>query len=189
MVNGHQRRDSRALILSAARLEFGKRGYAGGRVNRIALGAGVNKQLIFYYFGSKAGLFRSVVESASRDMATPSDAAGAPAGPLDRLRALLEGASRAFTANADLLRATIMAAETAEGTRAPLAEHLGQLRETVRLLVSDAQGLGYVRDDLDPDAVAHVAVALVVGPVLLPGTGGDGRLRSGIDLLVRGLAW
>jgi AcrR family transcriptional regulator len=145
--------------------------------------------LIFYYFGSKAGLFRSVVESASRDMATPPDTASRSAGPLDRLRTLLESASRTFAANADLLRATVIASEAEQGAHAPLAEQLRQLREAVRLVVSDAQGLGYVRDDVDPDVVAHMAVALVVGPVLLPDNSGDGRLQSQIDLLIRGLAW
>jgi TetR/AcrR family transcriptional regulator len=161
-------------------------------VDRIARGAGVNKQLIFYYFGSKAGLFRSVVESTSHDLATSPGPAALPAGPLDRLRTLLEHASRTLEANADLLRATVIGAEAEERARAPLAEQLRQLREAVqavRALISDAQGLGYVRDDVDPDVVAHLAVTLVVGPVLLPAMGGDGRLRSEIDFLTRGLAW
>jgi len=188
-VSGRQRRDSRALILSAARLEFGKRGYAGGRVERIARGAGVNKQLIFYYFRSKAGLFQAVVEAASRDIAEHAGTAGASAGPLDQLRAVLDGTRRTLAANADLLRATVIASETDDGTQAPLAENLARLRETIRALVSEAQGLGYVRDDVDPDVVAHMAVALVVGPVLLQGAGDHGHLPAEIDLLVRGLAW
>jgi AcrR family transcriptional regulator len=158
-------------------------------VDRIAREAGVNKQLIYYYFGSKAGLFQSVVESASQDMATRPGAAVLPTGPLDRLRALLESAGRTFADNADLLRATVIGAGAEEGTGAPLAGQLGQLRETVRVLVSDAQGLGFVRDDVDADVVAHLAAALVVGPALLPGAGGDGQLRGEIDLLIRGLAW
>ena len=188
-MSGQQKRDSRALILSAARLEFGKRGYAGGRVERIARGAGVNKQLIFYYFRSKAGLFQAVVQAASRDIAAHAGMAGASAGPLDQLRAVLEGTRRTLAANADLLRATAIASETDDGTRAPLVENLGRLRETIRVLVSDAQGLGFVRDDVDPVVVAHMAVALVVGPVLLPGAGDNGQLPAEIDLLVRGLAW
>ena len=186
IVGGHERRDSRGLILSAARQEFGQRGYAGGRVDRIARGAGVNKQLIFYYFGSKAGLFRAVVEAASWGMAADPGASG---GPLDQLRTVLERTSSAFTANADLLGATVIASEADEGSRAPLVEHLARLGETIRALVSDAQGLGYVRDDVDPGVVARMAVAIVVGSVVLSGASGDRRLRSEIDLLIRGLAW
>lgn len=188
-MSGETRRDSRGLILSAARQEFGQQGYAGGRVDRIARRAGVNKQLIFYYFGSKAGLFQAVVESASRDIASDAGAAGLSGGPLDQLRALLERAFNTLAANADLLRATVVASETGEGSRALWAEHLAQLGETIRALVSDAQGLGYVRDDVDPAIVAHTAVATVVGSVVLPGASGDRRPLGEIDLLIRGLAW
>lgn len=183
------KRDSRGLILSAARLEFGQRGYAGGRVNRIAGSAGVNKQLIFYYFGSKAGLFKAVVESASRDLAPEGDAETGASGPLEQLRALLESAFTSLTANADLLRATVLVSEPGEGSRAPLAGQLARWAERIRGLVSDAQGLGYVRDDVDPAMVAHLTVATVVGSAVLPGASGLHRLRSEIDLLIRGLAW
>ena len=188
-MTAEDRRDSKGLILASARQEFGQRGYAGGRVDRIARQAGVNKQLIFYYFGSKAGLFKVVVESASRDMASSAGAAGLSGGPLDQLRAVLENAFNALAANADLLRATLVASETSHGSRAPLAEQLVRLGEVIRALVSDAQGLGYVRDDVDPGVVAHMAVATVVGSVVLPEASDDPRLRSEIDLLVRGLAW
>lgn len=188
-MTGEAKRNSKVLILSAARQEFGQRGYAGGRVDRIARRAGVNKQLIFYYFRSKAGLFRAVVESAALDMATDPGATRSSGGPLDRLRALLEGTFSALAANADLLRATVVASETEEGSRAPLTEQLARLGETIRALVTDAQGLGYVRDDVDPGAVARMAAAMVVGSVVLPGASGDRRLRSEIDLLIRGLAW
>lgn len=54
---------TRARILEAAAAEFGAKGYAAARVGGIAERAGVNKQLISYYFGGKEGLYR---ELASR---------------------------------------------------------------------------------------------------------------------------
>jgi len=48
---------SRLIILDAAREEFAGHGLAGARVDRIAERAGVNKRLIYYYFGGKDGLF------------------------------------------------------------------------------------------------------------------------------------
>ena len=57
------RRDSRQLIVQAAGREFGRHGFAGARVALIAHPAGVNKQLIFYYFHSKAGLFEAILRS------------------------------------------------------------------------------------------------------------------------------
>lgn len=53
---------SQAAILAAARDEFSEHGFAGGRVDRIAERAGVNKRLIYYYFGNKDDLFLSVLE-------------------------------------------------------------------------------------------------------------------------------
>ena len=51
---------SRERILAAAVVEFGDKGFAGARVGEIAARAGVNVQLISYYFGGKAGLYREL---------------------------------------------------------------------------------------------------------------------------------
>ncbi|WP_326837697.1 TetR family transcriptional regulator [Amycolatopsis rhabdoformis] len=48
---------TKARILEAAKAEFAKLGYAAARVGEIAARAGVNKQLISYYFGGKEGLY------------------------------------------------------------------------------------------------------------------------------------
>lgn len=50
-------------LIDAAFDEFSARGLAGARVSDIAARAGVNKQLITYYFGGKAGLYRALRES------------------------------------------------------------------------------------------------------------------------------
>lgn len=51
---------SRRQLLAAAFDEFASKGYAGARVHEIAARAGVNKQLINYYFGGKEGLYRQL---------------------------------------------------------------------------------------------------------------------------------
>jgi AcrR family transcriptional regulator len=48
-------------LLAAAREEFQRYGFSGGRVDRIAEMAGVNKRSIYMYFGDKAGLFDAVI--------------------------------------------------------------------------------------------------------------------------------
>ena len=53
---------SRRLLLRAARAEFAAKGLMGARVDEIARGAGLNKQLVYHYFGSKDGLYRAVLE-------------------------------------------------------------------------------------------------------------------------------
>ncbi len=87
--------NDRALrIVAAARHEFASAGFAGARVDRIARRAGVNKQLLFYYYHSKRGLFQAVLSRGARELeqalATVPLAPGSAAGPLQRLRAALE---------------------------------------------------------------------------------------------------
>jgi len=48
-------------IFEAAVDEFARHGIAGARIDRIAEGAGANKQLIYAYFGSKQALFDEVI--------------------------------------------------------------------------------------------------------------------------------
>ena len=48
-------------LVAAAREEFSRRGFDGARVEQNARRAGVNKQLLFYYFHSKRGLFTAVL--------------------------------------------------------------------------------------------------------------------------------
>ncbi|MET9552174.1 TetR family transcriptional regulator [Streptomyces sp. NPDC006645] len=55
---------TRALLLAAARDEFAAHGMGGARVGRIAERAGVSKERIYGYFGSKEKLFAAVVSEA-----------------------------------------------------------------------------------------------------------------------------
>lgn len=55
---------TREAILSAATDEFAQHGLAGARVDRIAERAGVNKRMLYYYFGQKESLFLAVLEGA-----------------------------------------------------------------------------------------------------------------------------
>ena len=59
---------SRARVFAAAAEEFAARGFDGAKVDRIAERAGVNKRLIYYYFGSKEGLYLAVLEQAYGDI-------------------------------------------------------------------------------------------------------------------------
>ena len=50
-------------LLNAARWEFAEKGLNGARVDAIASRSGVNKQLLYYYFGDKENLFVTVLET------------------------------------------------------------------------------------------------------------------------------
>jgi TetR/AcrR family transcriptional regulator len=53
---------TRRKLLVAARREFAASGLAGARVDLIAARAGVNKQLVYHYFGDKDALYLAVLE-------------------------------------------------------------------------------------------------------------------------------
>jgi TetR/AcrR family transcriptional regulator len=66
---------TRQRILEAAAAEFGAHGYAGARVRAIAERAGVNQQLVSYYFDGKEGLYRAIAQqwqARQRELAPPS---------------------------------------------------------------------------------------------------------------------
>jgi AcrR family transcriptional regulator len=55
--------DSRDRILQAARQEFAAHGLGGARVDRISEQAGINKRMLYHYFGNKDDLFGAVLEA------------------------------------------------------------------------------------------------------------------------------
>lgn len=64
---------SRESILGAAERTFAEVGLAGARVDEIARRAGVNKALLYYYFRSKEGLYRSVLEAQLKAFAQQAE--------------------------------------------------------------------------------------------------------------------
>jgi AcrR family transcriptional regulator len=57
---------TRANILRAATKVFAKHGYDGGRIEQISKAAKSHDRMIYYYFGSKQGLFVAVLEEMYR---------------------------------------------------------------------------------------------------------------------------
>jgi TetR/AcrR family transcriptional regulator len=53
---------TRRRLLDAAAKEFSAKGLLGARVDKIAKRAGVNKQLVYHYFGSKDNLYLVLLE-------------------------------------------------------------------------------------------------------------------------------
>ena len=81
---------TRESILKAATKVFAKHGYAGGRVEQISKAAGSYDRMIYYYFGSKEGLFIAVLEEMYRRFnEAESKLALDTAQPLESLKAVI----------------------------------------------------------------------------------------------------
>jgi AcrR family transcriptional regulator len=55
-----------AGILEVATVEFGEKGLDGARIDEIAAATRTSKRMIYYYFGSKEGLYVAVLEESYR---------------------------------------------------------------------------------------------------------------------------
>lgn len=83
--------DVEARLLAAALRLFGKRGYAAVSVREVARAAGVTTPAVYYYFGSKRGLYLRVLHDLLERRAAAMRAALASGGdPMSRLRRVLE---------------------------------------------------------------------------------------------------
>src|SRR5881409_2055681 len=150
--------NDRALrIIAAAREEFARRGFAGARVDQIARRAGVNKQLLFYYFHSKRGLFQAVLAQSAGELETALAELSYPAGgPLERLRLTLAAQFEFLARNPQIV--ALLGQGTRSGGGAAFAPAINRLV----VLLAEGQGLGQVRDDVDPHLAAAQALILMV---------------------------
>jgi AcrR family transcriptional regulator len=64
----HDPERTRADILEVATREFAEKGLAGARIDVIADAMRTSKRMIYYYFGSKEGLYLEVLEESYRRM-------------------------------------------------------------------------------------------------------------------------
>lgn len=145
---------SQAAILRAARDEFTEHGFAGGRVDRIAVRAGVNKRLIYYYFGNKDELFLSVLEHTYADIRQAEQSLHLDAlEPVEALRTLVSFTWHYFLDHPEFL--SLLASENL--SRASHLKQSGKIREMhsplVQLLdrlLERGQAQGLFRSGIDP---------------------------------------
>jgi AcrR family transcriptional regulator len=79
-----------ADILEVATREFAEKGLAGARIDAIAEAMRTSKRMIYYYFGSKEGLYLAVLEESYRRMrAMEAEAHLDDLAPEDALRKLV----------------------------------------------------------------------------------------------------
>ncbi|MCU1487695.1 MAG: TetR/AcrR family transcriptional regulator [Actinomycetia bacterium] len=156
-------------ILQAARREFAAKGISGARVDAIAARARTNKRMIYYYFGSKDGLFREVLRQqlASRAAQQPETDAdtGTWGDRIARRQAMTLGIN-------DYVRLLMWEAleTTSSSRKKPLIaqEERMALFAELRGHVEAAQADGSLRPDLDAGQMLLTELALTMFPVAFP---------------------
>jgi len=119
---------------------------------RIAATAAVNKQLLFHYFESKAGLHRAVADAVAARSAISTPAGKTPA---ERLRPLIDELVRTAMEQGALLS----------------DDWRSRATRVVAAIVEDGQRSGHFRDDVDPDAISEIVVAASLGVSTIGGVG------------------
>jgi AcrR family transcriptional regulator len=149
-------------ILAAALHEFSAKGISGARVEAIAQRARVNKRMLYYYFGSKDGLFREIlrrrVDERSAAFAA-SDVCG---------RSRLADSQRNMARDTEYIR--LLAWEALETRpRQPVNEAMRRrfFRSWIDAVESE-QRAGRLPSDLDAAQLVLSELCLVLGPMLLP---------------------
>ena len=148
---------SRRALLEAALEEFAAHGFAGTTVRAIAARAGVSKDLINYYFGGKAELYREVQRRWLERDATFRD----PGLPLADL------AARYLNDALSDPRAIRLLAWRGLSSHAEQPPDLAPESEDLTSMVS-RQESGEIASDIDPAALRLILIGAIAAPALMP---------------------
>jgi len=149
---------TRVRILDAAVVEFGEHGFAGARISAIARRAGVNEQLISYYFDSKEGLYGALQQRWQ----LISAGASRPELPIAEVVAAFLRLSIEQRSFARLLAWDGLAHTGSDAVEPD--EYFTEMVEELRR----RQQAGELADDLDPAYVLLILFAAALAPTVIP---------------------
>jgi AcrR family transcriptional regulator len=154
---------TRRRLQEAATAEFAERGPDGTTMAAIAGRAGINKERLYKYFGDKRVLFETVL---SAELAKLAAAVELPAGGLEDIG---EFAGRTFdyhAAHPELARLLLWEG-LAGGPPADEASRTAHYRDKAAAYAA-AQRAGVLDDDLDPDHLVFLIIALAAWWLAVP---------------------
>jgi TetR/AcrR family transcriptional regulator len=143
---------TRERILTAAETLFATHTFMGAQVDSIAATAGVNKRLIYHYFGDKSGLYAAVLHRVHRRWTTFDYFKNAPKDPLAFIDGFVVWSFEKYRGDPNFVR--LIAGENFHGAThfeiASPSPFTRLLLTTVTEVVQRGQIQGVIRDDLDP---------------------------------------
>ena len=151
-----------AEILTVATHEFADKGLTGARIDAIAAATRTSKRMIYYYFGSKDGLYLAVLEEAYRRMRTiESDLQLDGLPPVQALQRLVEFTYDHHRDNEDFIR-LVMNENIQRGDYLRQSQSIQQLNtraiDSVREVYDRGVAQGVFRVGLDPVDI-HSAIS------------------------------
>ncbi|WAL63568.1 TetR family transcriptional regulator [Amycolatopsis cynarae] len=153
---------TRKLILDAATAEFAAHGYAGARISAIAARAGVNQQLISYYFDGKEGLYRAISEGwrqRESELVPP----GTPL-PEQLRRYVLEALDNPEGVRLLAWSGLEYAGPETDPDQAPRSQRMRGSVDEIRAL----QAAGHLPSEVDPACLTIMLMAAAMATTTLP---------------------
>jgi AcrR family transcriptional regulator len=156
--------DTKRKILTAARAEFARHGFAGARMDRIVKRADSNPRMIYHYFGGKEGLYVAVLEEALDDLRHEELKIDVEhLDPLEGLLLLFDFMGRHFESNTHLVR--LLSGENIQQARylknsKRVQQMASPVLSNIDRLLKRGERDGTVRPGLDPLEVYVMMVAL-----------------------------
>ncbi|OYY52177.1 MAG: TetR family transcriptional regulator [Polaromonas sp. 39-63-203] len=143
-----------AGILDVATKEFAEKGLSGARIDEIAAATQTSKRMIYYYFGSKEGLYVAVLEESYRRMRAIEGALHLEdLAPEAALRRLVEFTFDHHQGNPDYIR-LVMTENMERGAYLAQSKIIRELNvpaiEAIRKLYERGVATGVFRPGLDP---------------------------------------
>ena len=143
-----------AGILEVATAEFANKGLSGARIDEIAAATRTSKRMIYYYFGSKEGLYVAVLEESYRRMRQiEAELHLEDLAPEAALRRLVEFTFDHHQGNPDYIR-LVMTENMERGAYLARSKSIQELNvpaiHSIRLLYDRGVAQGVFRPGLDP---------------------------------------
>lgn len=158
--------ETRQNILRAASAEFARAGFAGARMEKIATIAGIKKQVIYYYFPSKAELAREVLDWfdsnqedfwQSMNTSTLSDV-------------LHTAIDRGVRTSEGIAHLVWEGRENSHSTGLDISMSAHRQEDLLRIvgLIEREQTAGRLRTDIAPQILGLLLVLMTTSPAVLP---------------------
>jgi AcrR family transcriptional regulator len=156
-------RDTRTVILSAARALFASQGYAATSMRQVARQTGIAKATIYHHFKDKRSLMDQLVAEAMTSMRASLDALARETEPVRRLSLAAESALGFLSRHADVIQ---VARREVSGFRGRLSTdaggHLRGYEELIRESIAAGARQGLFRA-VDPGEAARIYMTMLQG--------------------------
>jgi len=159
----HIEQGARTRLLEAGVKLFSEKGYANTSVREIVGLAGVSKPILYYYFKSKEGMFRSILDYALRQQEHMlAEVLKKPGSVLDRLIYLYRIMYRALMEDRNLFKLihNLIFGPHQEADRGGLEQYHRRIADAIKTIYLEGLAKGEVKE-ASPDEVAFLVLGLL----------------------------